>query len=75
MFDKTGLNNFVVNNIEAESRVAMLNNIVDNFEQHGQQNIVQSSFHPSGVIGIFPISSVVALEQYEIVLIGRLTVN
>ena len=32
MVDKTGLNNFVVNSIEAESCVAMLNNIVDNFE-------------------------------------------
>ena len=52
MVDKTGLNNFVVNSTEAESYVAMLNKIDDNFLQHGQQNIVQSCFHASGFFTI-----------------------
>ena len=34
------------NIVEPESGVRMLNNIVDNIEECGQQNIDQSCFHP-----------------------------
>ena len=35
----------ILNNIvEPESGVTMLNNIADNYEEHGQQNMVQSRF-------------------------------
>ena len=63
---KTGLNNvvlptllIVVNIIEPESGVTMLNNIVDNTEQCGQQNTVQSCFHhPEQVDHFFSVRHV-----------------
>ena len=71
---KTGLNNvvlpillIVVNNIEQvvepesspQSGVTMLNNIVDNIEQCGQHNIVQSCFQqPVTTPNFWPCTSV-----------------
>ena len=47
----------ILNNVvEPESDVTMLNNIVDNIEQCGQQNIVQSCSHqPSTGCSFFAV--------------------
>ena len=45
IFDSLHLSTILNNTVEPESGVTILFNIVDNCEQCGQQNIVQSCFH------------------------------